>query len=436
MVLSMKIFGREYGLRDLLGVMVLVVLFSFALYFYETFSENRTNITLSSVRKTISDMMWEYDINGIRRMADFMIKSGFAVEVSVFDEYGKNVLHVCDYSYLPWIDRALYKLGLLREEEVDYPLIHQDVYVGGLALRLSTERFYVYVLNFLLFIVSVALWLQRRRLVRITDRLKKALADLKRSEEMLINAEKLASLGRLVADISHSLNTPLGVIYTSASHLKTELRDLERLYNEGKLTEVRFVRFLEDTKELIDIITSNVSRVSELVRSLKKVSAHGVSEVRAKVVLCEYLEEIVRSLRPVVVKRGHSIDMVCECKGLEITTVPGALTQIITNLVENSLHHGFKGVSNGVIRIKVSEEGPKVKVVYEDNGVGLTEEVRKRLFEPFFTTDQSGERTGMGMNLVYNLVKSVLRGEIEVYSEGPGKGVRFVITFPKWVWED
>jgi len=258
--------------------------------------------------------------------------------------------------------------------------------------------------------------------------LRRALEQLTIAQRQLLESEKLASLGGLVAGIAHEINTPLGVSVTAASHLQEEAQRLTRIFNENTLTRADLLRFEQSARDSADIILRNLQRADRLVKSFKQVAVDQSSEERRVVDLGVCLGEILTTLGPSLKKTPHRVDVDCP-KNLVLETWPGVLYQIVTNLVMNSLLHGFSTEQPGTIRIVAARQGDNVHLDYYDDGRGMDEAVRAHVFEPFFTTRRGQGGSGLGMHIVYNLVTQVLKGSIACES-APGQGVRFSVEWP------
>jgi len=251
---------------------------------------------------------------------------------------------------------------------------------------------------------------------------------LKRTRAHLINSEKLASLGRLVAGIAHEVNTPVGIGVTAASHLAEKTREVAQALAAGELRRSELERFLDHAGRSADILLSNLYRAAELISGFKQVAVDRSSEIKRSFGVRKYLEEVLLSLQPKLKKT--SIKVILDCSpDLEIISYPGALSQIITNLVINSLLHAFEPGESGTIRISAALAGEKLVLGYADTGKGMDENVRAQIFEPFFTTRRGSGGDGLGMYIVYNLVVSHLGGAIDL-DTAPGQGVNFTIEIP------
>ncbi len=242
---------------------------------------------------------------------------------------------------------------------------------------------------------------------------------LKETQEQLIISEKMAVLGNLVAGVAHEINTPLGVGITASSALKAEADALLAHVKEESLTQRRFQEFLDFLGESARLIQSNLERAGEMVQSFKLVAVDQSSEMSRSIDLRDYLAEVIQSLYPQWKK--HSVTVEGDLRR-EILTVPGDWSQILTNLIVNSVKHGFKEIrGGGMILIRIYEDDGFIVLDYRDNGCGLTREQSERVFEPFFTTARGQGGTGLGMHIVYNLVTLKMKGTIQCLSmEVPG----------------
>jgi len=253
-----------------------------------------------------------------------------------------------------------------------------------------------------------------------------AIGRLQEAQNQLVQAEKLASLGGLVAGIAHEINTPVGIGVTAASHLEAEVKELAQAARGGTLTKTQFDRALQVFEQSSDIIQLNLRRAAELIQSFKRVAADQSSDERRRIRLKAYCEEVLVSLRPKLKHSPHRIDLICP-ETLEIDTVPGALSQVITNLVVNALTHAFEAGSAGCIRIEIVTEGGHTVIRFSDDGRGVPAEHLPKIFDPFFTTRRGQGGTGLGLHIVFNIVHQSLGGTITVNS-APGQGTTFTIT--------
>ncbi|MCH8536633.1 MAG: sensor histidine kinase [Alkalimonas sp.] len=253
--------------------------------------------------------------------------------------------------------------------------------------------------------------------------------DLKQTQDRLVQSEKMAALGGLVAGITHEVNTPVGIGVTATSFLSEKIQNLQHAYQEKTLSPKHLERFISEATETAGLLETNLSRASDLIASFKQIAVDQTSEAIRTIQLAHYLQEVVRSLQPHFKKTKHQVEINCPAD-LQLTCPAGAISQIFTNLLMNSLIHGFEGVEQGEIRITVVDDQNYVDIRYSDNGKGLTEEQLEKLFHPFFTTKRELGGSGLGTHITYNLVRQTLKGSIEVQSK-PGEGLHYHIRFPK-----
>ena len=263
--------------------------------------------------------------------------------------------------------------------------------------------------------------------------LKVSLETLERARDQLVQSEKMAALGELVAGVAHEINTPVGVGVTAASFLDAKTDEFKKVYASGGLKRSELENYLKTVGEVSNSILINMERAAELISSFKQVAVDQSSENRRRFNLKEYINEILLSLRPRYKKTGHVISVDCD-ETIELNSFPGAFSQILNNMIMNSLVHGFQEKENGKIHIEITRENDNILFVYRDNGKGMTAEQKEKAFDPFYTTMRGKGGTGLGMSIVFNLVTQTLKGGIDCEST-PGKGVCFTMTFPEH-WEE
>lgn len=259
---------------------------------------------------------------------------------------------------------------------------------------------------------------------------RQALAQLQSTQQSLVEAEKLASLGGLVAGVAHEINTPVGITLTSASMLKEASEQLQSQLAQGVLRKSEVIAYVAMACESASLILTNSERAATLIQSFKQVAADQTSEHRRSYDLGLYLEEIVSSLRPKLKQSKTQCHVACDT-GIFIDGYPGALAQVITNLTMNALLHAFKNQEQGRIDIRV-QLGLQGEVILEfcDDGCGIAPAHLGKVFEPFFTTERGQGGTGLGLNIVQNIMAKQFGGTIVVQSE-LGKGACFVLRFPR-----
>lgn len=269
--------------------------------------------------------------------------------------------------------------------------------------------------------------LEQRVIARTAD-LTFALEQLRSTQRQLVDSEKMAALGNLVAGVAHEINTPLGISVTAASHLGEISQRLTRQLESGQLKKSDLSDFAAQSHSAVELVMTNLRRASELVKSFKQVAVDQSSEQRRMIELKPYFQDILNSLRPSTKRFRHVIEMDIQ-EDIHWDSYPGALYQIISNLVLNALNHAFAEVDRGVIKIQASADAQAMCLSVSDNGCGMDTETASHIFEPFFTTKRGQGGSGLGLHIVFNLVTSVLGGSISVQT-APGQGSRFLIRVP------
>jgi signal transduction histidine kinase len=260
------------------------------------------------------------------------------------------------------------------------------------------------------------------------NELKETLGRLRSAQHHLVQSEKMAALGGLVAGVAHEINTPVGIAVTAASHLEQKTRELLLVFNEGAITRGGLADYLGVCLESSGMVLSNLRRAADLIRGFKQVAVDQSSEVRRAFKLGEYIQEVLLSLRPKLKKTKHMVEVRCE-KGLVVDSYPGALSQIVTNLVMNSLIHAYGEGEAGHLLLTARAVGDNLELTYSDDGRGISKENLPHIFEPFFTTSRHKGGTGLGLHILFNIVTQTLDGSITCDSE-IGKGTVFTIVFP------
>lgn len=251
---------------------------------------------------------------------------------------------------------------------------------------------------------------------------------LKAAQEQLVTTEKMASLGGLVAGVAHEINTPVGVGVTAVSSMSSRIIDVRNKYQAGELGHRELNDFLDNTQQHCELLLSNLSRAAELVSSFKQVAVDQSADGLREFDLGVYLSEVWRSLSPQLKGTSLRYDMAVN-DDIRVFNYPGALSQVLTNLVMNSITHGYERGEEGHLQLDVRQDGGEVELVYRDDGRGIAPEHLGQVFEPFFTTRRGRGGSGLGMHIVYNLVTGQLLGSIDLHSE-PGRGVEVIIRFP------
>lgn len=269
----------------------------------------------------------------------------------------------------------------------------------------------------------------QQSLEKQTKELQREIKDRQKAEKKLVQSEKMAALGDLVAGVAHEINTPIGIGVTGISYLHDTTAAFQKLFESGNAKKSDLENFLSDCKEACQVTLTNLNRAAQLVASFKQIAVDQSNDEKRTFDVKNYIEEVLFSLHPRIKKTNHTILVDCPDK-LTVNSFPGAISQILTNLIMNSLLHGFETIEEGKITIGVEPEKSSITLRYSDNGKGMTPEQRQKIFDPFYTTKRGTGGTGLGMHLVYNLVTEKLRGEIECDST-LNKGTLITIRIPK-----
>ncbi|MDJ0695612.1 ATP-binding sensor histidine kinase [Mastigocoleus sp. MO_188.B34] len=261
-----------------------------------------------------------------------------------------------------------------------------------------------------------------------TQELSHALEKLKATQNKLVESEKMAALGSLVAGIAHEINTPVGTSITVASNLAVKTQNFVNNIAQGQLKRSTLNNYLQIAQQSSDLLLQNLNRTGELVNSFKQVAVDQTNLELRKFRVKEYIEGVLLSLTPKLKQSPHKIKVSGD-ENLKINSYAGSLAQIITNLVINSLTHGYPQGEAGQLNFEILSENQHIKIIYSDDGCGIPEENLDKIFQPFFTTKRNQGGTGLGLHIVYNLITHKLHGSIDVNSQ-VGKGTQFIIIIP------
>lgn len=267
-----------------------------------------------------------------------------------------------------------------------------------------------------------------QRVAARTAELSDALETLKRAQSELVQSEKLASLGSMVAGVAHELNTPVGNALMVASTLTDQQQQFEQSLDHG-LSRSALNHFLLSVRDTSDILDRNLRRTADLINSFKQVAVDQTSEQRRSFDLQEVAHEVLVTLSPSLRKSTHTL-LSDVPSGIRFDSFPGPLEQVLMNLTNNALRHGFEGRTNGQMRLYAQLLPDEwVRLRFTDDGVGISEKNLQKIFDPFFTTKLGQGGSGLGLSIAYNIVTGMLGGKIEVHSE-VGRGSEFVIDLP------
>jgi PAS domain S-box-containing protein len=319
------------------------------------------------------------------------------------------------------------ELGFYEEEYIDSSGAMRQWLVNKLPLRGSNGE--------IEHIVTVALDIGERKRVEMEMRKAKdaaeaTLRNLTETQNSLIEAEKLAALGRLVAGVAHEVNNPVGISLTVASSLERKVAMFSEEVARGDLRRSSLTEFIESGRSAATQLVANLNRAAELIQSFKQVAADRSYSDQRVFDIADLTDQVVMSLRPGVRKQNLTLTVDC-MPNLTMNSYPGPYGQVLTNLFLNAVAHAFPSGEGGEVHIKVKEAGDNhVEVQFSDNGCGMSADIRRRAFDPFFTTRRSEGGTGLGLHIVYSIVTSRLGGRIHLYS-APNEGTRIQMILPR-----
>lgn len=286
-------------------------------------------------------------------------------------------------------------------------------------------------------ILVVGLFLKNKKTnLKLTE----ALSHLEETQSQLVQSEKMASLGKLIAGVAHEINTPLGIAVTSTSLIQENTEDMAKKLDNKSLSQKQLQSYINIVTESSIISNKGLERVIELMHNFKEVAADQIIEKIREINVANYVNEVMSTLANEM-KKNHVNYAFNGEDTIRINTIPGALAQVITNLVNNSIRHGFQTDSDGREKnnnIEISLEQTSIDEIcltYQDNGIGMNKDVLAQVFDPFFTTKRNQGGTGLGMNIVYNIIGQKLSGHIDISSK-IGEGVTCKITLPVLVTAD
>lgn len=264
-------------------------------------------------------------------------------------------------------------------------------------------------------------------LAQSNQQLTQTLEQLRSAQEHVLQAEKQAALGILVSGIAHELNTPLGISITASSHAQQLLQETQEFLNAPAVSRQQLQGHMELLAQSLQLLEDNLGRSADLVRRFRTVDVENSSASQWFDVK-QYLYAIAHSLENELNYTPHHLSISCP-DHVQLFGPPTAFSQIITNLIRNSLQHAFPNKQTGELTLEVRPAETSLELIYSDNGVGMTPEVLAKIFDPFFTTKRGQGGTGLGLYILYSLTTKSFRGSVTCQSE-PGQGARFLFSFP------
>ena len=269
----------------------------------------------------------------------------------------------------------------------------------------------------------------RQALIAAKQQAELALAQQQRMQNELVQVEKLAALGGLVAGVAHEVNTPIGVLLSAATHLETETKKADRAYQAGELSEEGLSDYFATAAQATQLMVLNSQRAADLIQSFKQVAVDQTGGERRVFGVARYIDEVLQSLRPHLKKSHVTIHVDCPPQ-LTMDSLPGAFSQVLTNLLMNALTHAFAPEQAGNVVIAVAEEGQHICLTFSDDGKGIAPELHARVFEPFFTTRRASGGSGLGLHIVHSIVTQSLKGTL-AFDSHVGEGTIFVMHLPR-----
>ncbi|MDF1883312.1 HAMP domain-containing histidine kinase [Sulfurimonas sp. SAG-AH-194-C21] len=391
-------------------VLITILNFSFLRQTKNFFIAQKTQILIS----LILPFFFQYFLGGF-------VSSGGNVLWSVIAVFGSFTLRDKKASII-WL--LLFIAVIITSGIVD-----SNAKVHDLALSESYVVLF-FVVNFIM-IISIVFSLYYYFVSSEEDarnRLNESLEELKKAKNQLVESEKMASLGSLVSGVAHEINTPLGVGLTGISQISHEIKKMEANYHSESLTEEALLGSINSIYKLSQTIHERLNNAATLVKSFKDISADQHFEDKREFMLKDYIGNLIMSLQnPIKSKQVSIINNIDE--DILLDSYPGIFSQILTNLILNSITHAFEDNTQNTIEIS-SKKDDVFLLEYRDNGIGITQEVQRKIFDPFFTTKRGQGGSGLGMNIVYNLVTQKLKGTMNIVNVSP-HGLGFDIILDK-----
>ena len=264
---------------------------------------------------------------------------------------------------------------------------------------------------------------------RTANELRDTLGDLRQARDRLVQSEKMAALGQLVAGVAHEINTPIGVALTAATHLGERTGEFRHAFAENRMKRSDLQSYVDLAVESAELLRYNIQRAAQLIQSFKQVAVDQTSEQARSFDLQEFMEQLLASLSPEARKSGQTLTLQCD-SGIQMDTFPGPLAQVLSNLVGNALAHAYERGSGGVIALAARQEGEGAVLTVSDFGAGIPPDILPKIYDPFFTTKRGAGGTGLGLNIVFNIVTDTLKGHIDCQSR-VGEGACFTVRMPR-----
>ncbi len=320
-----------------------------------------------------------------------------------------------------WKLRTIYS----KKDLIATPLVTKIVIISFISLLnvMFTIILFLYSINRRKKQIEINLIDRKKEIIRINRGLEKKIAkrtkELKSAENQLIEAEKMAALGNLVAGVSHEINTPIGVSLMASSFLDEKLNDIINGNLEANEKNLNFL------KESSNMIIKNLQRSSDIIQTFKEITGETIIEEPQTLNIKDHIIEILNMIKGTLSGTKPMINIECS-EWIKFSTYPMAFYHIFSNLIANTIKHGFSGNTGEEISITITKNGKKLHIEYSDNGFGMDCNASTKIFEPFFTTKRGQGETGLGMHIVHNIIVQLYKGNITCDSK-LGKGTKFLI---------
>lgn len=250
---------------------------------------------------------------------------------------------------------------------------------------------------------------------------------LKNAQKQLVESDKMAALGGLVAGISHEVNTPLGIAITTHSIIAEKHKKLLEKVSKKSLSIKNMNDYCESVSRALNMQEDNLFRAKRLIENFKQTAVDQHHLEIDTINIKNYYKKLITTLNSILRTKNVTLTITGD-DDINIATYPGIHAQILTNLITNSVRHGFNNKENNRIVIDISKKHDTVEINYHDNGIGLSEEVKKHIFDPFFTTARQDGGVGLGMSIIYNLITQTLKGDILIDNIDTGAGFTYHFT--------
>lgn len=262
-----------------------------------------------------------------------------------------------------------------------------------------------------------------------TEHLEEALAELKSAQTTLLQQEKLASLGGVVAGVAHEINTPLGIAKTGHSFHQSILGTIQQQFNDKTLTASNMNNYIEKAVEVTQAVSDNLERAIDLVQNFKHAAVDRIDDTKRMLNVHDVIERISQSMKAEFLRNRVQFKLDVD-ESIQLDSYASDLSQVMSNVFMNACIHAFDGIESPELHVTATLQGKNVTIDVMDNGVGINEDIRETIFEPFVTTKRNQGSTGLGMNIVFNVVTGKLNGTIELLPADAGQGSTWRITLP------